>query len=316
MPLPALAAVFFTLFGALVLASVFAGRRALRSQVERRVSLVAEVKEKPLASAQPKAAVNRKSAEYIKAFFTFGGGYSWGMTASAAYLAIVSAICAAAAWILARSMLDLPVLLVLPGCAGLSLLAPRYILYIQQQRAKREFTGLFPDAVDMIARILRAGMPITYAIQVVGNEAPAPVNKVFEMIADQIKIGIPVAAALDTASQQVGLPDFRFFAMSAIMQFSTGGNLITTLEDLTEIMRKRKAGRLKAKAVTAEIRFSAYVLGALPVFIFAALFLMEPDYLTPLFTDRRGNYILALAGGGLFLSFLTMRHLVRSVDHE
>ena len=131
----------------------------------------------------------------------------------------------------------------------------------------REFTNLFPDAVDMVSRLLRAGTPITYAIQVTGEEAPPPVNEVFKMIADQIRIGIPVAEALDMSSKMVALPDFRFFAVAAIMQYSTGGNLVSTLEELSQIMRKRHAARLKARAMSAEIRFSAYVLGSLPIVV-------------------------------------------------
>lgn len=164
--------------------------------------------------------------------------------------------------------------------------------------------------------MLRGGMPITFAIRTVGNEAPPPVNKVFGIIADQIRIGIPVAEALDIHSQQIALPDFRFFAVAAIMQYSTGGNLIATLEDLSQIMRKRQAVRLRARAVTAEVRFSAYVLGSLPFLVVSALLVIDPGYLVPLFHDRRGHWILALTGTGLSLAFLTMRQMIRSVSRE
>ena len=85
------------------------------------------------------------------------------------------------------------------------------------------------------------------------------------MIADQMRIGIPLGEALDASSQRIGLADFRFFSVAVALQHSTGGNLVNTLDVLSQIMRKRRAVRLKAKAVTSEIRLSAYVLGSLPI---------------------------------------------------
>ena len=98
------------------------------------------------------------------------------------------------------------------------------------------------------------------------------------------------------SSKAVALPDFRFFAVAAIMQYSTGGNLVGTLEELSLIMRKRQAARLKARAVSAEIRFSAYVLGSLPLLVAAALMVLDPGYLAPLINDPRGRVILSFAG--------------------
>jgi tight adherence protein B len=151
-------------------------------------------------------------------------------------------------------------------------------------------------------------------MQTIGKEGPAPVNEVFGALSDQLKIGISLGDALKMSSKQIGLPDFRFFTVAVVVEQSAGGNLASTLDVLSEIMRKRRAIRLKAQAVTAEIRFSAYVLGALPFFTTGALLLIQPDYLAPLFSDPRGHVILGIVVGGLTLSILTMRHMMRSIS--
>ena len=316
MNLPVLAASILFPLCAAALGGGYLSVRRKRLEIERRFSLAHDAHSQPdesQSSAQPGAA--GKLGEHVKFFVTFGG-YSWGMNATPATLIATAFVSAAAVWFVSAHGFAVPAWLAMIASAASAVLGPRIFLYRQQQRANREFSKFFPDAVDMIARMLRGGMPITYAIQVAGNEAPAPVNKLFTMVSGQLRIGIPVAEALDKASTFVGLPDFRFFAVATIMQYSTGGNLITTLEDLSQIMRKRQMMRLKAKAVSAEIRLSAYVLGALPVLVISALLFIQPDYLTPLFHDRRGHFILASAAACLLLSFFTMHQMIRSVSRE
>jgi tight adherence protein B len=192
-------------------------------------------------------------------------------------------------------------------------MAPRVILLRQQKKADSQFIDLFPAAVDTIARMLRAGLPITSAVRSVSAEAPPPVNEVFTMVANQIEIGAPIEEALDAASQQIALADFRFFTVAVALQHATGGNLAATLEILSDIIRRRRGVRLKAKATTAEIRVSAYVLGSLPILIVGALLLIQPGYLTPLFHDPRGHLIIAVAAGLLLLAAVSMRQMMRSV---
>jgi tight adherence protein B len=286
---------------------------------ERRLGLLSGNSQKATVAPEQVAAAAAGGSSCrgaVQKFFTFGAGYSWGMTASAPLLVIAAAVCAGAVWFVSIRGLGFSPLTAGALSAAAAVFGPRTILKRQHQAAMRKFGDNFPDAVDMIARMLRAGTPITYAIQVVGDEAPAPVNEVFTTLSDQIRIGIPVGDALDMSSKTVASPDFRFFAVAAIMQYSTGGNLVATLEELAQIMRKRQAARLKARAVSSEIRFSAYVLGSLPIFVTCALLVMDPGYLAPLFRDPRGHFVLSLAAGGLLLAFVTMRQMIRSVSDE
>jgi tight adherence protein B len=319
MTYPLLAAALLLLAGGAAFAWISHVLRKRASEMERRFHLLAKTGQKASAAGGPSASPAGDGGKHsgpVQSFFTFGAGYTWGMHASAPLLIIVALASAAAVAFVCTRGFGLPPWIVVAASVAAAFFGPRTVLVRQQQRAMRQFTDLFPDAVDMVARLLRAGTPITYAIQVVGEEAQPPVNSVFKMIADQMRIGIPVGEALDMSSKLVPLPDFRFFAVAAIMQYSTGGNLVSTLEELSQIMRKRLATRLKARALSAEIRFSAYVLGSLPILVAAALLVIEPTYLTPLFDDPRGHLILALAGAGLLLSFITMRQMIRSVSRE
>ena len=319
MTYPLLAGALLLLSGGAVLAWIVHAMRRQHFEMERRFDLLAKGGQKASAHVDDAAASPGGSGNAsgpIQKFFTFGAGYSWGMHASAPLLIVVAIVSAGVVWFAAAHLSGMSKWFAAAATAGAAFFGPRTIILRQQQRAMREFADHFPDAVDMVSRLLRAGTPITYAIQVTGEEAPPPVNEVFKMIADQIRIGIPVAEALDMSSKMVALPDFRFFAVAAIMQYSTGGNLVSTLEELSQIMRKRHAARLKARAMCAEIRFSAYVLGSLPILVAGALLVLDPGYLTPLFNDPRGRVILSFAGGGLLLAFLTMRQMIRSVSSD
>ena len=126
----------------------------------------------------------------------------------------------------------------------------------EQKRTERHFIDLFPDAVDTVARMVRAGLPITAAVRTVAVESSPPVSEVFAAIADQVRIGVPIEKILDESSTRIGLPDFRFFVVAVGLQYATGGNLTQTLEILSDVIRKRRAMRLKAKAASGEILYN------------------------------------------------------------
>ena len=229
------------------------------------------------------------------------------------YLAHDCVVAAAVAWGLTRTVFGLPLWVALPVSVFVAYMIPRTLLLRQHRKMTRAFSDLFPDALDSIGRMLRAGLPISAAVHAVSKEAPPPVKGVFAMVADQMSIGVPIDEALDASSRYIAMPDFRFFTVAVVLQHMTGGNLAGTLAVLSDIVRKRRAVRLKAGATTSEIRVSAYVLGGLPFFILGALLIVQPGYLAPLFTEPRGHIILAIAGGLLLMGALTMRQMMRSV---
>jgi tight adherence protein B len=237
----------------------------------------------------------------------------WGMTAGALSLILTGLGGAVATWLALHSGLNMPNWFVLPATVAATFLAPRALLKVQQNGADKRFMEIFPDTIDMVIRMLRAGLPITAAVRAVGEEAPPPVSQVFTNLADKMAIGITFEDALAAAGQLIGLTDFQFFTVAITLQRATGGNLATTLDILSDLMRKRRAARLKAKATTGEVRMSAYVLGAIPLLIIGGLFIITPDYLQPLFVDPRGKIILAVAATSMLIGFATIRQMMRSV---
>jgi tight adherence protein B len=319
--LPVLITLLLLIFSgaSLFAALVHVGRK--RRELQARVRLVAP--KGGMAGGQDSSqsdleASGRRAALEIRfrQWFTFGLSQTWGMRAGLIPLCLMAFGGACGAWLLLRTSLHFSLVAAVAATLAAFFLAPRAWLKHEQNGANQQFLALFPDTIDMVIRMLRAGLPVTAAIRAVANEAPPPVQRVFSQIADQMAIGIAFEDALAAAAEQVGLLDFRFFAVAISLQRATGGNLATTLDILSDIMRKRRAMRMKGKAVTGEVRMSAYVLAAIPFVVIGGLLVASPDYLQPLISDRRGNVIVGLAIASLIVGFATLRQMMRSVTQE
>ena len=171
---------------------------------------------------------------------------------------------------------------------------------------QRKFLALFADAIELMCRGLKSGIPISESIKVVGQEIADPVGVEFRAITDGLQLGQTYDEALTAASKRINLPEFRFFVVSLNIQQETGGNLAETLENLAGILRKRKQMKMKVKALSSEARASAYIVGSLPFLMFVGLTAMNPDYMTILFDDPRGNVVLGAAICSLLIGVFSM----------
>jgi tight adherence protein B len=314
----AMLALVLLLFGAAVLTAALMMGRRTRLEMEQRVNLVAGVRETQPAAETFGGLLKVRTKKFdaqVRRIFTIGIKRCWAMQISSLTLLLVATISAVGAWVLTHHFFDLSLLLSSAVSVFASFMAPRFLLSRQQNRTERKFIDMFPDAVDTVARMVRAGLPITAAMRTIAVDALPPVNTAFATIADQLKIGVPIEDTLDASSREIGLPDFRFFTVAVALQYATGGNLSATLDILSDIIRKRRATRLKAKAATGEIRITAYTLGGIPVLTIGALLVIQPGYLTPLWTDPRGHLIIGMAGGAMLLAYLSMRMMMRSVTN-
>ncbi|PNG27147.1 type II secretion system F family protein [Methylocella silvestris] len=304
------------LFGATAIAVGLVISRSAAAEMARRLNLVAISENRQLPADTLAELVKTRTKKFdaqARRIFTIGIEHTWAMQASSLALVVIAVASAGGAWALSHNILGFSRVLAAGMAFFASYLGPRLLLARRQKKAERQFMDLFPDAVDTVARMIRAGLPITAAVRTIASEGTVPVSTVFAMIADELKIGVPIEQTLDASSQKIGLADFRFFAVAVALQYSTGGNLTATLETLAQIVRKRRALRLKAKAATGEIRVTAYALGGIPVLTSAALFVLQPGYLAPLWTDPRGPVILMTAAGLLLLAYLSMRMIMRGV---
>jgi len=169
----------------------------------------------------------------------------------------------------------------------IGVLLPHIIVGSIIKKRLTAFTKLFPDAIDLIVRGLKSGLPITETIQSVGKEIDEPVTTEFKKIMDYIKLGKTMEEALWIAADRVDTPEFKFFVISLSIQKETGGNLGETLEKLSEVLRRRQQMKLKVKAMSSEGKASAYIVGALPFVMFGMLLMINYDYASVLFTDPR-----------------------------
>lgn len=180
-------------------------------------------------------------------------------------------------------------------------------------KRKKRFIALFPEAVDLMVRGLKSGVPITQTIVSVGHEIQEPIAGEFRRVADSAALGVPLIDALWDAAKRVDTAEFRFFVVALTIQRETGGNLAETLENLADILRRRLQMQLKVKALSSEARSSAMIIGILPFAMFGILMLLNPDYAMKLVTDPRG---MMMAGAGLFLMFLGVVVMARMVKFE
>jgi tight adherence protein B len=302
----------------MVILGVLKGSRAARER-QRRLDLTIKATragEKFIAAVEEVEETPAGNHKTLARLLLLDTNHPWQLQVPVYMLLLSAAAGAGVAWMLLRVFLDLPFEICAAVAAFAAVLGPRIVLAWKKARIDAAFLAGFPDAVDATVRMLRAGLPITSAIRTVGQECPAPTNAVFLRMANQMSIGLPLTSALQSASQLVRLRDFRFFCAAVILQQSSGGNLVSTLEELSQIMQKRRIMRAKARAATSEVRFTAYVLGALPFVVIAAMLWAAPDYLMPLFDDKRGHLILVAGMAGLTLAFFVMRAMLRSINSD
>src|SRR6516165_2336307 len=186
------------------------------------------------------------------------------------------------------------------GCIAAAV-APVVFLFMAQARYRRHFLDVFPDALDLVGRGVKAGLPVNEALATAGHEIPDPVGSELRRALDQVQIGLQMIDALRQVADRVRAPDFRFLVVALALQGRVGGSLAETLGNLSKVIRARKALRLKARALTAEAKASASVLAALPFIVGGAMWMMNRDLTLTLWVDPRGRFMLGVA----FLSLVT-----------
>jgi len=187
------------------------------------------------------------------------------------------------------------------------------MLVVRRAIARREarFLAAFPDALDLVVRGVRSGLPVIEALNAIAREMPEPVSSVFAELGAHVRIGLGLPEAFAIVGKRVGLPEFRFFAISLVVQQETGGNLAEILQNLATMLRRRQQMRLKVKAMSSEARASAMIIGSLPFLTGAVISWVNPDYMAKLFVDPRGWIMLAAGACSMLLGVAVMAKMVR-----
>lgn len=173
---------------------------------------------------------------------------------------------------------------------------PHFVVGWAINKRIKDFVTRLPDAMDLLVRGLRSGLPVTETLGVVAREVPGAVGVEFKLVTDRIKVGRTMEEALQETADRLNLPEFNFFCITLAIQRETGGNLAETLSNLSDVLRKRAQMKLKISAMSSESKASAYIVGALPFIVFALIYTINPEYTMQFFSDER---LIATGLGGL-----------------
>ncbi|HVR90867.1 MAG TPA: type II secretion system F family protein [Novosphingobium sp.] len=173
---------------------------------------------------------------------------------------------------------------------------PHMVVNFFIKKRSGAFTSKFPDAIELLVRGLRSGLPVTETLGVVASEVPGPVGEEFKMVTERIRIGRTMEEALQETADRLNTAEFSFFVITLAIQRETGGNLAETLSNLANVLRMRAQMKLKIRAMSSESKASAYIVGSLPFLVFGMIWWINPKYLAGFFTDER---LIVTGLGGL-----------------
>lgn len=193
------------------------------------------------------------------------------------------------------------------GAIGL----PYMFITFLAKRRQAKFIALFPEAIDLMTRGIKSGLPISEAIKNAGEEIADPVGTEMRKVTDGVKMGNKLEDMLWESAVQLDLQEFKFFTVSLAIQSETGGNLAETLENLSNVLRGRRQLKLKIKALSGEAKASAYIIGSLPFVMAILIYLVNANYIMDLFIDPRGHILIALGLCSFAIGATVMYRMVR-----
>ncbi|WP_062110909.1 type II secretion system F family protein [Aureimonas sp. AU40] len=192
--------------------------------------------------------------------------------------------------------------------AGLGL--PHWFLGWRRTRRQRSFSDEFANALDVIVRGIKSGLPLQDTLRMIASETPDPVRSEFARIVEALQMGAPLTEAVGRLYASMPMPETNFFAIVVSIQSQSGGNLAEALNNLSRVLRDRKKMKGKIKAMSMEAKASAYIIGSLPIIVAGLVYLTSPDYISILFTDPKGHMILMGSGLWMLCGILVMRKMI------
>jgi tight adherence protein B len=200
---------------------------------------------------------------------------------------------------------------VVPGALIVGALGlPRWFVSFRRGRRVKAFLKEFPNALDIIVRAIKSGLPLNDGIRLIANESPEPVRAEFRRIVDSQQLGLSIPDAALRMQETMPCPEAGFFGIVIQIQAQAGGNLSEALGNLSRVLRDRKKMKDKVQALSMEAKASAAIIGALPFIVAAMVYLTSPNYIMPLFTTNVGNLILGISGLWMLMGVLVMRKMM------
>ena len=187
---------------------------------------------------------------------------------------------------------------------------PFWMLSFLKKRRESKFLNEFPDAVDVIVRGIKAGLPLLDSLKLISNDATEPVRSEFRAIVETQTIGMPIGEACLKLYESIPLPEANFFGIVVSIQQRAGGNLSEALGNLSRVLRDRKKMKAKIQAMSMEAKASASIIGALPIAVMSLVWLTSPNYIDLLFTEPLGRIMLGCCAGWMLTGVLVMRKMI------
>jgi tight adherence protein B len=191
-------------------------------------------------------------------------------------------------------------------------LVARFIFGWERARYQNALLEQIPEVMAMLCRAIGIGIPLTEALRSVAQEVPSPSREEFMLVISDVAIGQSLERSLWRLQERAGLAEYAFFAITIALQVQTGGNLVETLQNLQDIVRKRVGVSKRGKALAAEARISAQILSSLPFFMSAVLYLVQPGFLDFFLHTQTGNHLALIAAGMLAVGNFIMRQTIQS----
>lgn len=223
---------------------------------------------------------------------------------------IGSAVCAATfgfIGLISGQQLAITVGLLFIGGFGM----PNWFVGFATSRRRKKFVDEFSNAIDVIVRGVKSGLPVNECLKIIAAEAPKPINEEFHQLVEGFRVGLSLEQGMTRMYERMPLQEVSFFGIVLMIQQKTGGNLAEALTNLAGVLRGRKLMEGKIKALSAEAKASAMIIGALPFLVMGAVKVASPDYLTPLFTTPQGNFILIGAGVWMATGIFVMKQMMQ-----
>lgn len=187
---------------------------------------------------------------------------------------------------------------------------PRWVVGMLATARTKKFTEAFSDAIDIIVRGIKSGLPVHDCLKIIGKECPEPLAGEFRVLTENVGMGMPMDQALERMYERMPTNELRFFVIVLSIQAKTGGNLAEALGNLSTVLRARKLMHEKIKALSAEAIASAVIIGALPPGVVVLITVTSPAYMQPLFHDPRGHLMLLVGAIWMSMGIFVMRKMI------
>jgi tight adherence protein B len=232
-------------------------------------------------------------------------GLSWTKQRFLIVSGVIGAVIFVAVMVMGFGLL-IAVALGFAGAFGL----PRWMLSFFKKRRENKFLEAFPDAVDVIVRGIKAGLPLLDCIKMITVESPEPLKSEFRAIVETQAVGMPLGEACGKLYESMPLPEANFFGIVITIQQKAGGNLSEALGNLSRVLRDRKKMKAKIQAMSMEAKASAGIIGALPIAVMALVYITSPQYISLLWTEPFGRLMLAASAVWMSMGVLVMKKMI------